>query len=216
MVREQKKMAAGTSSPSGSPEILTEELISRICEKIDAKMDEKFNIIHETLNKLEAKIESINKKVDENSRKINLIEKRIDTNEQFSRLNNLRIYGVKEETEEDVESLVLSLFKNKLDIELSTGDIDKCYRIGESKNNSRPILVRFVTFKIRSEVYINKKKLKKTGFVIREDLTKYRLDLVKKAADKFDPKNVWTMNGKVFIMYRKQKQIVESLEDLPA
>lgn len=215
----QRKAAGGasSSSPCRAPEILTEELINKICQKIDAKMDEKFDIINEKINKWNENMEGIKKTIENNSTRIDLIEKRIDINEQYSRLNNLRIYGIKESEEENVETLILSLFKNKMDVELLSGDIDKCYRLGEFKeNNSRPILVRFVTFKARSEVYINKKKLKKTGFVIREDLTKYRLDLVKKAANKVESKNVWTMNGKVFIMYRKQKKIIECYEDLPA
>ncbi|KAK9729452.1 hypothetical protein QE152_g15939 [Popillia japonica] len=97
--------------------------------------------------------------------------------------------------------------------------IDCCHRLPGKQPNHRPILVKFVTRDIKKRVYANKKKLKGSKIVIREDLTAYnnqpnkkklkgskiviREDLtaynnqlVREAATKFVVRSVWSSEEK--------------------
>lgn len=201
-----------TSKQGTSTELLSEELLTKICkqqsEAIFNKFEEKFAKLENCLSSFEAKFE-------ENLKKIEILEKRIDDNEQYNRLNNLRVYGIKETGEENVENLIIELFKNKLNVNISGMDIERVHRLGPlSQGKSRPIIIKFVSFKVRAEIYGQKKLLKKTGFVVREDLTAARLKLVKEAVTKFGVTNVWTLGGKIFVFYRNKKYLIQNTADL--
>lgn len=63
------------------------------------------NKIEERLLKLE---NNILNRVEDNVKKIETLDKKCDDNEQYYRLNNLNIYGVKE-SEENIENVVIQL-----------------------------------------------------------------------------------------------------------
>ncbi|KAJ8911362.1 hypothetical protein NQ315_011655 [Exocentrus adspersus] len=185
---------------------INEELISKICKQqadvIGRQIDEK-------LDKIERSVASIVNEVQSNSEHVKKLEKRMDMLEQYGKRNNLIIYGVQEngnETSEDTEDKILTLFKNKLNIGLVTSDIEKCYRIGRTHTDKgRPILVGFLSQKVKTNVYKNKRMLKKTGFSMKEDLTKSNVELMKKAASKYGLSNVWSQNGKIYALQNDNK-----------
>lgn len=200
---------------SQSDQGLSEDMITKICkqqtESISKHLDGKFA-------KMDQAINMFMEKVNENCKKIDKLEVTQDENEQQARLNNLRIYGIPEpenETQEQTEHQLLKMFKNKLKLDIKTSDIDRCYRIGVHKRDiTRPIFVRFISFKNRSSVFQNKKMLKNTGFVIKEDLTRIRSSLLKKAVEKYGTKNVWTQNGKVFYSSNNRKCVINPGDEL--
>lgn len=122
-----------------------------------------------------------------------------DVLEQYSRKNNLRVYGIQETQNENVEALVNGLLKNNLGLSMGENYIDCCHRVGPKRDNRpRPILVRFVSYKSRAEVYRSKSKLKGSKLLIKEDLTQLRVTHMKKLISKYGHRNVWTFNGDIF------------------
>ena len=73
------------------------------------------------------------------------------------------------------------------------------------KEGRRPIIVKFVSYKYRSLVFYNKSKLKNTGILITESLTKKRLALMNDAVVKVGRKNVFTSDGRIFVTHNNNR-----------
>ena len=115
--------------------------------------------------------------------------------------------------------MVVNLFKDTLQVEVNSSDLDRVHRIGQRRSksaqlgktrsqgraDSRPVIVKFVSYKVRKLVYANKKKLAGSGVTIREDLTSARLDLYKQVVQKFSFKNVWSADGR--ILFRADNEV---------
>lgn len=136
----------------------------------------------------------------------------IDALEQYSRRNNIRIYGVPETTGEDIDTVITSVCKEKLGVDVTAGSIDCCHRLGKKENGNRPILVKFCSRNIKQAVYNTKSKLKGTKMVIREDLTKRRLSLLKDVQKKCDA--AWTNNCNIFTKLGNKVHKISSYNDL--
>ena len=84
----------------------------------------------------------------------------------------------REEINESTNQIAIDVARQK-GVVVSPSDIDRSHRIGKSGGKShRPIIVQFVSYDKRNEVFKAKKILRKTGIVIQEDLTKIRADTV--------------------------------------
>ena len=77
--------------------------------------------------------------------------------------------------------------------------LDRSHRIGnpKTKKKSRPIIVKFVRYYDRRDVFVNKKCLKGKGKSITESLTAFRMQKLKNARDEHGFFNVWTVDGKI-------------------
>lgn len=105
---------------------------------------------------------------------------KVDDLENRSRRNNLIIYGINEEPEEDVKSLEdqikHKLFKDVLEIEVTS--VERIHRIGKyKKNQHRPVIVRFYDFAEKAKILSCCNKLKGTDIAISEDFSKRMRDL---------------------------------------
>ena len=72
--------------------------------------------------------------------------------------------------------------------------------LSNSKSKHRPIIVKFISYNDRREIFNNKKRLKGTGVSIIESLTSERMQQLKIARDQFGFKDVWSIDGR--IMYK--------------
>lgn len=147
------------------------------------------------------------------------LKEQLDDLEQHSRCNNVRIHGVEEESNENVELKVLDLFKNKMNLNISPELIQSCHRVGRQDNlqgskKSRCIIVRMVSIRQQMEIMNNRKKLKGTNVFITEDLVRSRLRVFKMAQKKFGNKNVWTIRGKIMVKKLNLKHMVKSATDV--
>ena len=61
---------------------------------------------------------------------------------------------------------------------------------------SRPIIVKFVRYNDRINVFNRKEKLKGNNISITESLTVTRMKKLKEAREIYEFKNVWTSDGK--------------------
>ena len=61
------------------------------------------------------------------------METQVDQQAQYSRRNCLLFHGVKEEKDEDTESIIINTVKEEMDIEIFPNDLDRSHRIGNPK-----------------------------------------------------------------------------------
>ena len=100
------------------------------------------------LNQLE---EGKDKLRDEMVQKTNLLVFQLDRQEQYIRRENILIYGV-EENKEDNDDGEKVLFKiaDELKIDLQDNEIQRVHRLGQKRRNKeipRTIIARFVSYK---------------------------------------------------------------------
>jgi len=100
------------------------------------------------LNQLEEEKEQLR---DEMVQKTNLLVFQRDRQEQYIRRENILIYGVEENIEDnDDGEKVLFKIADELEIDLEDNEIQRVDRIGQERRNNenpRPIIARFVSYK---------------------------------------------------------------------
>ena len=129
----------------------------------------------------------------------------MDQQAQFSRRNCLLFHGIKEEKDEDTDSIIINTVKEDMDIEILPNDLDRSHRIGNPKTKKKetPIIVKFIRYSLRHDIFKNKKFLKGKGASITESLTKDFMVKLNEARETYGFKNVWTSDGKIFFKDEK-------------
>ena len=149
-----------------------------------------------------------------------------DKNEQYSRRENIRISGVVEENNENLDEIVKSL-STHLEVELKVEEISACHRVGQKKPNvSRPILLKLSNRRKKEDILKAAKSKAKGKPALRkvyfnEDLTDIRSKMCAYARKCSQVRNVATHNGKI-ICYLHEKSsagrnktvLISSPEDL--
>ncbi|KAK5647758.1 hypothetical protein RI129_002650 [Pyrocoelia pectoralis] len=121
----------------------------------------------------------------------------------------LRISGIVEAPGENTDLLVTQFLKNNLEVDCTIMDIKLSHRIGRSQDGlKRSIIVKFASYRKREEVFAKKKLLKKTGFVVSEDLTASRYQIYKQYCEEYRKSNVWTLDGRINIIDKNGKRRV--------
>ena len=201
------------------------DFLETLAEKVSQIVIQHVNKDIEELKRKFKRLEDENKGIiTENQQmqeEITAMTQKCDNLEQYSRRNNLRIFGLPETMDGKLEDEVLHLFNTQLNLQIKREDIDRVHRLGRTGNTNkrngkvgRPLIVRFANYKSRRTVFEQKKMLKGTGIVIREDLCQGRLDLYKKAIDKFSYNNVWTVDGKICFKYKNLTKYVTTENEL--
>ena len=187
------------------------------------KMLEELNTIKSAGNDLRSEFESL-------KASLKKIEKKTDENNQYSRRENIRIYGIKEEystgldgrvrsaeNESDCIRKVLDIFRTKMDLDVDEADLTAVHRLGQidpnkTESSGRGMIVRFLSRRVRDSVMSERKKIFKTGIVITEDLSPRQYELLSQVKkDKEVCSSAWTRNGTVF-MKTHSEHIIKVLE----
>lgn len=136
--------------------------------------------------------------------------------EQYSRRNCVRIFGVEERAEENPFDLVTALANDKLGLNVSPDDIDRTHRVGPVvAGKTRGIIVKFKNYQTRSAVIHNRRKLKGSRVVIKEDLTCQNQQLLKKTQNHNLVENAWSNDGKIFAPFKSdERSYVKKIRDL--
>lgn len=199
------------------------EIVKGLSNVILQKLSEEIDSLKTDIRSLKVQNEELIQTNHSLKQELDVQKVNLDRQEQYSRRNCIRIYGIPEDKGENTDDKVLSLFKNKMNLNVSIGDLDRTHRVGavpgdksgtRSKLMHRPIIVKFVSYQARNLVFSNKKLLKGTGKIIREDLTKIRLQLLKSAINKFGTPNVWTSDGRIIINSKNQKITITTQSEL--
>ncbi|KAG5891144.1 hypothetical protein JTB14_005479 [Gonioctena quinquepunctata] len=201
-----------------SDQTFMESLIKNVTDHLNSKLDE-------IMSKQQVKLEECESKIVSLQRENENLQYQVDRHEQFHRRNCVRIFGLQEGEDENTEDMIHNLLNKTMKLKINvTANTEYCYRVGrpnikttaEERNQTKPraILIRFLKFKDRQKVMENRQQLKGSGVVIREDLSKKKLDLMKSAANKYSYRNVWSMNGEVFVNDSGRKKKIVKLSDL--
>ena len=159
-----------------------EELIVKIDEK-----DTAISSLKTRVDNLEARLAVV-----ENTNQ--LLERKCDDLESYTRRQNLRIIGIPEPQDGSetadicVQKVKEEIARLEIPINLDAA-IDRAHRVGPKKDKTgktvqRAMIVRFTSWKSRTHVYTNRKKVANSGTSFYVDLTKRRVDLKKKATEK--------------------------------
>ncbi|KAG5866749.1 hypothetical protein JTB14_006638 [Gonioctena quinquepunctata] len=170
------------------------ELTNCIFEKIRGDIEKEL----ETLQKKTTELEKVVQKQDDT---IKLMAKQNERFEKWIRRNNIIVYGLEEMNDESIKDRILQIFNTKMNLTIKNSDVGSCYRLGKpNAKKSRPVLVNFFNGYTRQIIFSNKKYLKGTKYVIKEDLTKEQSTLFKMAIQKAGKDGkVWTSSGTVFL-----------------
>lgn len=145
--------------------------------------------------------------------------------EQYTRRNNIRVFGVKEadsETLDQCEKKVIRILHDKMGLRHVTPEhIEIAHRTGEKPDSPadppRPIIVKFTSRKTIQQVFQNKKKLFQTPFMIVEDLTKENYHLLLSCKDHPRCESAWSLRGKIYVRMQGGRSMqVKSASELDA
>ncbi|XP_031339593.1 uncharacterized protein LOC116168079 [Photinus pyralis] len=152
--------------------------------------------------------------------KIQNLERKMDDLEQYSHRNNLLLYGIPEDPNENVLGVIRRVAQNLNFTEFSTNLLVAAHRLGVKQNpvtsqtqTKRPIIIKFVR-RFDKEEFLRLRKVKRNlrssdlGFAdegmvyINESLTSETRKLLGKTRELAKSKQfqfVWTVDGKIFV-----------------
>ena len=130
--------------------------------------------------------------------------------EQYSRRNNIRIWGIPEgeeaEDANDTADTVVSKLNELMGVNLRRYDIDIAHRLGEKrkgKKSGRCIIVKFVSRMSKIKCLKDRKtKLKGTNIYIQEDLTRLNYSVLMATKGNEDVEKSWTIDGAVCVKWK--------------
>ena len=94
-----------------------------------------------------------------------------DKQKQYSLHDCLLLHNVVENEDENIDGLFLKIVNGKMNIEPPSSDWDRTHRIGwkkESYRKLRTVIVKFISYNTRKQIFSKKKQLKSTGTSITE------------------------------------------------
>ena len=213
-----------TTSIGMDEEAFTEAFIKALHnEAVLSTLKEIFTLgLRKEISELKELVKAKETKIKELEKQVCNLELNCDALEQYSRRNSIRISGLKENEHENPVETALDLINNKMDIDMTTSALDRVHRIGKKKEGTtRPLLVKFATYRERYRVYKAKQRLKSEGttrIFVNEDLTRKRSLLLYKARQMKRRKLIqdcWSYDGQILIKDSRGKVIpINSDDDL--
>lgn len=186
------------------------EISQKVIDAVTILVENKIVKIEQTVAELKTKNEKLESKILELQNNLEVTDcnrpsiEEVDRLDQAARACNLRIFNLEEKTTENLKQEIKNVCK-QISVEIAEDDILLCYRVGKARENkSRGIFLKIKDANMKQRIYGNKKLLKGTGIVIKEDLTPLRLNLMKKAVGKLGFQKVWTINGKILVKFQNK------------
>ena len=241
-----KQIANSLRSPSLIKSIAN-DVYDVIAEKLEEQITEKvYQAVSMDLEKYKDEVGAITQRMNDMKKEIIKLQDEKDDAEQYSRRNCLRIYGVPENPGENTDRLVLDIFNEKLGLTVSKEALDRSHRIparnavqhdqekqasgdvstyadaatkDTRRPKSRPIIVKFSRYNVRSEIYRVRTKLKNVDgpmIYIKEDLTAKRASLLHELIKSKKSKSCWTQDGNIFALdpRNSKKTRIKTMQDL--
>ena len=158
---------------------------------------ELLNLKNIVIKNLQIENQRLCSKIDNLEKKGISLEENGNLLEQYGQRNNLEIMGTSNEIEDiDLEGKVIEIL-DKIEVNVSSKDIEACHHIGKSKDNSKKRIIRFVNWKYAKKTLLNRKNLK--------HLDKSSIGL-SNSNNIFINENLTPMNNKVTFFCRKLKR----------
>ena len=163
------------------------------------------SVVNGVIAGLKSTISSLEKENSDLRKKVVDLEGRADAAEQYSRRNSLRVAGILEETNEDIDKIIHGL-ASTLNVDMELADIDRSHRVGRpGPGKQRDIIVKFVSYRTRRKLYgvrVQTKSKELKGVFINEDLTRVRSRILSKARRMVKNKHIssaWTSDGTILV-----------------
>ncbi|XP_030758538.1 uncharacterized protein LOC115884180 [Sitophilus oryzae] len=145
-------------------------LINTVNNNISSKIDNVKIDIDSLTKKVDSHITEIEKKIEDLESENKELKIRIPTIERILKKNNLIFYGIPEDNNENLLTIILELIQGKIRVDLKLEDISECFRLGKATTAKRPVLLTLISGLKRNHIYHNKTNLKGTGIYLSEDL----------------------------------------------
>ena len=220
-IRNDTKIINMIASNISSNDDFSKAVMNKFMETTKPMKQEIYESLSFDNNDLSLKVKGLEKSHNELKLSNELLRLEIDNLEQYGRRNCLIFHGVKEQEGgairsqiENTDAIVVSIMKENLGLEITEADLDRSHRLGrkvpnvQSRSKPRPIIVKFLSHNIRSQVYRNKRKLKGTGLGISESLTKKRVELYSAVSKHPNVSSVWTNDGRIIALLSDKKKVV--------
>lgn len=140
-------------------------------------------------------------------------------NEQYSRKNNLRVLGLEEEEEENLEVKFIDAIANSLDVTVVKQEIEISHRIGHRLNGNanqtssnrkpRPVIVKFVSNKTKTRILTKRRQIKGRPLVILEDMASDLAKRLKKLKRKEAIESARFSNGTIKYKLKDDLRVME-------
>ena len=147
------------------------------------------------------------RETEENGRKRTGVEKRLGTVPE-TRQSAIYWSGTRRgrETTKDCEEKVLAIINEDLGLNhIFATDISIAHRVGMRENRPRPIIVKFLSRKHKTQVIQKRGLLKWSGRGIVEDLTPANMKRLKSVQQHPEVKNSWTKEGMIHALLQNGK-----------
>lgn len=175
--------------------------------------DEEF--VNKIVNKVADRLETIEKSLIKTVNTVKQLENKIVNIQQNEKINNICLYNLEETNDEKLREGVLEILNNRVKIPTKKEDIARCYRVGNKvPGKIRPIIIKFQCYIHKVRVLKNAFNLKGTKMGLSEELVKGRLEIYKKAVEKFSKRDVFTRSGSIFVKYGNSNHRITSIDDL--
>ena len=164
-------------------QVSLDNLTSKVTDLTDS-----VEMAHELVKEVQDELTKQSKEKKELSEKILLIElenknlkvemsrlkERVIDGENRNRRNCLEMEGVSQdanETNATLEKKILLLFERNLKLDIKNIQTERCHRFGyAAQGKPRPVIVRFLSYKMRQKVWLNKNLFKGTKFTLMKIL----------------------------------------------
>lgn len=179
--------------------------IMKQMRKMESALKKEISAVQESMKTLTDENIALRKELINTKQTINKLETKVNDLEQYTRRNNLRVFGVPDtgvwETAEQAEEKVLNVINKKLSMaDIKGNDIEIAHRVGKfQQGKNRAIIVRFLSRKIKEKVIRERRKLKGSKMLIAEDLTKENAAWFFQVKSTPGVTSTWTRNGETFI-----------------
>ena len=197
----QNSVAVNDNGPT-TPETpnfseLIMSLESKLLTRFDGVDKELLNLKDIIIKDLQIENQRLRDKVINLEKRVISLEVGGNLLEQYGRRNNLEMTGIPDDVEdEDLEEKVIKIL-DKIEVNVTSRDIEACHRVGKSRNNSKKTIIRFVNRKFAKKALVNRKSLK--------NIDKSSIGL-SNSSDIFINENLTPTNSKLAFHCRKLKR----------
>ena len=143
--RQNSLPSNGDSNPETSDLIINLE--SKLMLRFDNLDKEMLNLKDVIIKDLQVENQRLRSRIINIEKKVISLEENSNSLEQYGRRNNLEITGIPDDVDDQkLEEKVIEIL-DKIDVNVSSKDVEACHRIGKSKNSSKTTIVQFVNRK---------------------------------------------------------------------
>lgn len=207
---------------------ILDRLVSLIADAIlDKVSQDVYAAVNHDLENKQKEICSLQKRIQKLEKELASMAVDQEEQAQYSRRNCLVIYGIAEVSGENTDEVAMNFFKSKLDVDVSSKDIDRSHRLTSKKRSTdesgrhhepstpRALIVKFARYNVKQMVYSEKKKLKNSNIYIREHLTVKRQQLMRETLNCPSVAKAWTNDGRIRALTKGHQVVsVRTLSDL--